>query len=115
LFPVLARRLGGAPGMREMLSAYSGTEGGQRLIRAARDLEPSQLLNIQVQLGAIDLPALVLWGMNDEYLPVDTVGKPLAALLKAPFVALSGGHFTPLDCPIEVVAAIREFLESLNY
>jgi len=34
-------------------------------------------------------------------------------LLHAPLVELPGGHFTPLDCPMEVAEALRAFLASL--
>jgi pimeloyl-ACP methyl ester carboxylesterase len=110
LFPVLARRLGKSAELREMLTSYQGAQGGLRLIRAARDLDPAQTAHISAQLRASGVPALVLWGERDEYLPVGTVGKPLAELLGARLVEVPGGHFTPLDCPAEVARALREFL-----
>lgn len=42
LVPVLARRLAKGGALREMLAAYQGEQGGLRLIRAARDLDPRQ-------------------------------------------------------------------------
>lgn len=113
LFPVLARRLGKSADMREMLTAYEGEEGGLRLIRAARDLDPRQTLNIGATLRAIGAPALVLWGEHDDFLPVDTVARPLAELLGAALIMLPGGHFTPLDCPQQVASALIDFLARL--
>jgi pimeloyl-ACP methyl ester carboxylesterase len=113
IFPVLVRRLAKGPGLRDMLAAYEGQEGGQRLIRAARDLDPHQTELIGETLSASGVPALVLWGERDEYLPVDTVARPLAELLRAALVILPGGHFTPLECPAEVAAALREFFARL--
>ncbi len=113
LHPVLARRLGKGPALREMLAAYEGEQGGLRLIRAARDLDPRQTEHIGGALRAAGVPALVLWGERDEFLPVDTVARPLADLLQAGLVLLPGGHFTPLDCPVEVAAALRSFLAGL--
>ena len=110
LFPVLARRLGGTSGMRELLAEYQGEEGGLRLIRAARDLDPRQTEHLGERLRASAVPALVLWGEADRFLPVASVARPLAALLDAPLQLLPGGHFTPLDCPGEVAAALQEFL-----
>ena len=110
LLPVLARRLGKSRIFREMLAAYEGEQGGLRLIRAARDLDPRQTEHIGDTLRASGVPALVLWGKDDEFLPIDTVARPLADLLRADLVILPGGHFSPLDCPIEVAAALREFL-----
>jgi len=110
LIPVLTRRLGKSPGMKEILTAYAGEEGGKRLIRAARDLDPSQTADIGDSLRKAAVPYLVLWGKDDRYLDIDTVGRPLAEMLNAPLTVLPGGHFTPLDCPEAVCDALLEFL-----
>jgi 2-hydroxymuconate-semialdehyde hydrolase len=110
LFPVLARRLAKGGALREILAAYEGEEGGLRLIRAARDLDPRQTVHLGEALRASGVPALVLWGERDAFLPIDTVARPLAELLGARLVLLPGGHFTPVDCPAEVASALVEFL-----
>lgn len=110
---VLIRQLGNAEAVRAMVSTYAGDEGGRRLIRAARDLDPRQTEHIGEALRNARVPALVLWGERDRYLPIDTVGRPLAALLEARLVVLPGDHFTPIDCPEEVVGALLEFLTQL--
>jgi 2-hydroxymuconate-semialdehyde hydrolase len=114
LFPVLAlaRRLGKSPALREMLSAYEGEHGGLRLIRAARDLDPRQTEQIGQSLRSSGVPALVLWGERDEFLSIDKVGRPLAELLGARLAMVPGAHFTPLDCPGEVAAALQDFLQA---
>lgn len=114
LFPVLKRRLGRSAALREMLSAYQGERGGLQLIRAARDLDPQQTAAIGAQLAAARVPAAVLWGEHDDFLPIEGVGEPLARLLGTTLIRLPGGHFTPLDCPEEAAAALRAFLESLS-
>lgn len=114
LFAVLARRLGKTPGMREMLAAYAGEDGGLRLIRAAQDLDPGQTETIGESLRGSKVPALVLWGAHDQYLPIDGVARPLAELLEAPLILLPGGHFTPLDCPEPVTEALQKFLAGLS-
>lgn len=113
LSPVLARRIGKSSDLRDMLAAYAGQAGGLRLIRAARDLDPRQTESIGEALRASGVPALVLWGEQDTFLPIATVGQPLAALLGAPLISLPGGHFTPLDCPSDVATALRTFLARL--
>jgi 2-hydroxymuconate-semialdehyde hydrolase len=113
LFPVLARRLGKSAELREMLSAYEGEQGGLRLIRAARDLDPRQTEDIGEELRSSGIPALVLWGEHDVFLPLNAVARPLAELLRADLAVLPGGHFTPIDCPEEVAAALIEFLGRL--
>jgi pimeloyl-ACP methyl ester carboxylesterase len=113
LFPVLARRIGKSGELRQMLSAYEGEQQGLRLVRAARDLDPRQTEHIGEALRASGVPALVLWGKHDAFLPLDTVARPLADLLRAALVLLPGGHFTPIDCPIEVAVELRDFLMRL--
>jgi pimeloyl-ACP methyl ester carboxylesterase len=113
LHPVLLRRLGRSEAMREMLAAYQGEEGGRRLVRAARELDPAQTAELAGALRALRVPRTVLWGERDAYLSLDGVGRPLAALLGTEVVPLPGGHFTPLDCPRELSAALLRFLRSL--
>jgi pimeloyl-ACP methyl ester carboxylesterase len=110
LFPVLVRRLGKSEALRQMFKAYEGTGGGRRLIRAARDLDSTQTAHLSEALRTSGLPALVIWGEQDAIFPVDTVARPLAALLHAKLRLVPGGHFTPLDCPNEVAAALTDFL-----
>jgi 2-hydroxymuconate-semialdehyde hydrolase len=114
LQPLLLRRLCKTDAMRAVLAAYAGEQGGLRLIRAANDLDPTQTEHIGEKLRTKRVPALVLWGEHDRYLPVDTVARPLAELLNAPVQLLPGGHFTPADCPEAVVAALRDFLPRVS-
>ena len=113
LVPVLTRRLGKSEHLRTMLAAYAGEGGGERLIRAARDLDPAQTASIGEALRASRVPSLVLWGQDDRYLDIDTVARPLAELLGARLVILPGGHFTPSDCPHEVGSAIGDFAKAV--
>ncbi|HSY05001.1 MAG TPA: alpha/beta fold hydrolase [Steroidobacteraceae bacterium] len=113
LVAVLQRRLGRSDRMRGLIDAYAGVDGGAQLIRAARDLDPGQTADIGESLRASRVAAVVLWGRDDRYLAVDTVARPLADLLDAPLVLLPGGHFTPVDCPAEVSAALCSFFATL--
>jgi 2-hydroxymuconate-semialdehyde hydrolase len=114
LHPLLRRRLCQTDAMRSVLAAYAGEQGGLRLIRAANDLDPTQTEHIGERLRSARVPALVLWGEQDHYLPVDTVARPLGELLDTPVQLLPGGHFTPADCPAAVVAALRDFLPGIS-
>ena len=109
LVPVLTRRLGKT--MREILAAYEGEEGGRRLIRAARDLDPSETADVLEELKHRRVPALVLWGDRDPFFPVDKVARPLADLLGAELRVFPGGHFLPLDAAESVSSALCAFLE----
>ncbi|PYN99962.1 MAG: hypothetical protein DMD91_11570 [Candidatus Rokuibacteriota bacterium] len=108
LVPVLARRLG--PGLREILATYDGEAGGRRLIRAAKDLDPSETAGILQELKLRQVPALVLWGERDQFFPVETIARPLADLLGADLHVFPGGHFLPLDAPEPVSSALCALL-----
>jgi pimeloyl-ACP methyl ester carboxylesterase len=110
LAPVLMRRLGKSAHLREVFAAYAGEEGGRRLIKAARDLEPQQTAGLDAALASSRVRSLVLWGQDDRYLDIDSVARPLARLLNASLAILPGGHFTPSDCPREVCEAVGEFV-----
>jgi pimeloyl-ACP methyl ester carboxylesterase len=114
LFPVLRRRLGKSEPLREMLSVWQGEREGRRLIRAANDLDPQQTLGLDEHLKSTGVPAAVLWGEHDDFLPLEEVGQRLAELLQVALVRLPGGHFTPLDCPVEVAEALCAFLRPLS-
>jgi pimeloyl-ACP methyl ester carboxylesterase len=103
LQPVLARRL---RSIRELLAAYAGEEGGKRLIHAARGLDPRDTAGITARLRATGIPIRAIWGSDDAYLPLETVGKPLADGLGARLTVLPGGHFLPLDNPEGVAAEL---------
>jgi pimeloyl-ACP methyl ester carboxylesterase len=114
LLPILSRRLDRAGRLRDSLAAYSGEEGGRKLIRAARDFDPRQTASIMEVLRGSGVPSLVLWGESDAFFPVETVARPLAELLSARLATLPGGHFLPAERPAEVAAILGAFLSSLG-
>ena len=116
LAPVLARRLRG-PGLSEewirtSLEPYSGDEGGLRLIRAARALDPRETTSRLTALAAARVPALVLWGESDRYLPIERVARPLAQLLRADLRLLPGGHFLPAEAPDAFAREVLAFAKA---
>jgi pimeloyl-ACP methyl ester carboxylesterase len=107
LQPVLARKL---RNIRPMLDAYAGEDGGRRLIRAARCLDPQETSGATARLRESGIPVRVIWASHDDYLPLETVGRPLARDLGVEPVVLEGGHFLPVDNPDGAARAIRDFL-----
>jgi len=107
LQPVLARKL---RSIRELLSAYAGEEGGRRLIHAARCLDPRQTEGITERFRSSSVAVELIWGAEDQYLPVETVARPLADALGARLVLLPGGHFLPVENPQGVADALMKCL-----
>jgi pimeloyl-ACP methyl ester carboxylesterase len=104
LQPVLTRRL---KPIRDNLTPNAGEAGGRQLIQAARCLDPSQTKGCTARLRETGVPISVIWGAQDEYLPLHTVGRPLAAELGVEPIVVDGGHFLPLDNPDGVVTALQ--------
>jgi pimeloyl-ACP methyl ester carboxylesterase len=105
LQPVLARRL---RSIRDLLAAFSGEEGGRRLIHAARCLDPRQTQGMTARLRDTGVPTRVIWGAEDAYLSAESIGRPLADALGAELAVLSGGHFLPLDNPAGLTRLLLE-------
>jgi pimeloyl-ACP methyl ester carboxylesterase len=103
LHPVLMRKL---RGIRGCLESFAGESGGRRLIHAARCLRPEETKGMTERLRASGVPVSVVWGTDDDYLPLEKVGRPLAEALGAHLHVLRGGHFLPLDNPAGVVEAL---------
>lgn len=100
--------------LRELLAPYRGQEGGVRLIRMAQSLDSRHTVAVLESLRRLRPPSVLLWGDQDQFQPVDTVARPLAALLGAELKLLPGGHFLPLDRPCEVARETARFASSLR-
>jgi pimeloyl-ACP methyl ester carboxylesterase len=105
LHPLLARKL---PVIAEVLAAFSGEEGGRRLIHAARCLDPEQTAGMTARLRQSGVPIRLIWGSDDAYFPPETAGRRLADALGVELTVLAGGHFLPLDNPEGVARAVLD-------
>ena len=90
---------------KAMAGRVGGTTGAaQARVRGTRT-------EVMSRLGALHMPALVLWGQDDALVPV-AVGRALAdALPHAHFHVLKRcGHLPTLEKPAEAAALFGEFL-----
>ena len=94
-FKAMAGRVGGAAGADQARALGTRAEATSRL-------------------GALTMPALVLWGEADTLVPV-AVGSALAAALpKARFQVLEGcGHLPTLEMPAACAASLRTLLAQI--
>jgi len=83
------------------------------LFRAARAIDGVGLAGRDADVAALDLPALVLWGEEDPFLP-PALAERLGDLLPGATVALlpGCGHFVNEDAPTTVGPLIYEYLRS---
>ncbi len=86
-------------------------QGTQRaILRLYRSSPPERLAAAGLDLGELEMPALVVWGMKDPYIPARfgrayAQALPNAQLLELP----DAGHWAWLDRP-DVIEPIVEFL-----
>jgi pimeloyl-ACP methyl ester carboxylesterase len=88
-------------------------EGTQRaILRLYRSSPPEVLAAAGAQLGELEMPALVVWGMKDPYIPARFAREYVSALPHAELVELpDAGHWPWLDRP-EVIDRVVGFLSA---
>jgi pimeloyl-ACP methyl ester carboxylesterase len=70
----------------------------------------------QVELGTLAVPALLVWGAEDELVPAAEGRAAAAAMSDATFVELPAcGHSPMEECPEDFVAAVEPFLARVAF
>jgi 3-oxoadipate enol-lactonase len=86
-------------------AAPASVAAGLRGLAARPDARP--------HLGRIEVPTLVISGRDDRVTPPDVMRPMADEIPGATFVEVPGGHFSPLERPGEVNAALAAFLNRL--
>ena len=116
LRPVLAGSVADPERMPERLVArylapYVGADGVSHLLALARALRPADVE--ELDLAAITMPALVVWGEADRWLPADLPDRLAAAIPQGRLVRIPEvGRLVPEEAPEELVSLILDFIGS---
>jgi pimeloyl-ACP methyl ester carboxylesterase len=88
-------------------------QGTQRaILRLYRSSPPDALEAAGAELGRLQMPALVVWGLKDPYIPARFGRAYAAALQRSELIELpDAGHWPWLDRP-EVIDRVVEFLSA---
>ena len=88
-------------------------EGRRTFARHLRALDAADTRAVVADLPGVRAPTQLVWGMADVFQPWARVGRRLESLLPRPHVTLLErcGHFTPLECPGPLTAAMLAFRE----
>lgn len=90
------------------MAKHLGATAGARQMRALLDYP-----GFRGDLARITCPTVVIAGRDDQRIPVAVQQQTAAQIPGAAFrVIENAGHFTPLEQPAAVSAALREWLES---
>ncbi len=93
------------------LRPFHGREGSEVFTRHLAALDARETVQLGERLGALRLPAAVVWGEHDPFLPV-ALGRRLAgAIPQATLDLVSGArHFTPEEDPRAVAGVLTSLL-----
>jgi pimeloyl-ACP methyl ester carboxylesterase len=85
-------------------------QGRRAFARHLAALDDADTRAVTPALRRLPLPAQLIWGTSDPFLPWPTVGRRLERILPSPTVVLLErcGHFTPLECPGRLVDALLD-------
>jgi pimeloyl-ACP methyl ester carboxylesterase len=76
-----------------------------------RSADPAALVAAGSRLGTLDCPALVVWGLEDPYIPASFARAYARALPRAELLEVEGAsHWPWIDRP-EIVAPVVDFVE----
>ena len=105
-----------SPGMSDAALAEYGRflateQGKQAVLDFYRTCEFTELADGPIGLGDIGVPALILWGEDDQFAPVSGAYRFKKMIPDAEMVILPGvGHFAIDDAPEASAHAIADFL-----
>jgi haloalkane dehalogenase len=95
----------------EYWKAFTSVEGRHGMLELYRSFELDELEPYQERLAALGVPALVLWGQADEFLPVDYASRFARQIPGAELVLLDGvRHFLFEDEPERCAREVTDFL-----
>lgn len=91
---------------------FSGEAGQAIWYNRVAQIDPRHTSRLESQLGPLGVPARIIWGADDTWIPLDQA-KRLQDLLGGPQlnVVKAGGHFLMEDAPEEVTRHLIDFLK----
>jgi pimeloyl-ACP methyl ester carboxylesterase len=94
-----------------LFGQWTGEEGQRLYVRNFMQLDEEHTAAVEERLASIEVPALVIWGEDDAWLNASVSARIASQIPGARRVLIQGaGHFSMLDAPGEVSAALGDFL-----
>jgi pimeloyl-ACP methyl ester carboxylesterase len=95
------------------LAPFAGPDGVGRFERVVASLDGQGLVGLEPRLAELEIPALVLWGEEDLFVPAQLAERLGDALPMATIALLPGcGHLVLDDAPETVAPLIFQYLRS---
>jgi haloalkane dehalogenase len=100
------------PALDEYWKAFTTPEGRDGMLQLYRSFDLDELKPYQEKLAALGVPTLILWGEQDEYLPLDYASRFARQIPGSELVILEGvRHFLFEDEPARCAQEVIRFLE----
>jgi len=100
------------PALDEYWKAFSTPERRRSMLELYRSFDLDELRPYQERLAALGVPTLILWGRQDEYLPLDYASRFARQIPGSKLVLLEDvRHFLYEDEPERCAAEVLGFLE----
>jgi len=89
---------------------WLGETGQIAFYRQIAQMDLKYTDEVEPRYGALRCPAQVLWGTEDQWIPIETGRRFHAMLPEARFIEAPGaGHLVQEDAPEAILAAIADF------
>lgn len=99
--------------LQEYRRPFERSDGVQRFVRIASAFDGEGLVDLEPRLAQLEIPAFVLWGEDDAFLPAHLAERLGDALPWASVALLPGcGHFLLEDAPETVAPLIVQWLRT---
>jgi pimeloyl-ACP methyl ester carboxylesterase len=99
--------------LQEYRRPFEGADGVQRFVRIVSGFDGVGLVELEPRLAELEIPAFVLWGEDDAFLPAELAERLGDALPWAAVALLPGcGHFLLEDAPETVAPMIAQWLRT---
>ncbi|PRY02721.1 alpha/beta fold hydrolase [Allonocardiopsis opalescens] len=96
-----------------LVAPWLGPAGQAAFGRQIAQADERFTAEVEDGYGRIDVPALVLWGREDRWLPASHAGRLAERLPRARVRLLDGaGHLVQEDAPARLTAALSTFLDA---
>jgi len=107
-----AHRTLAADALRIYASPWTGELGQAAFYRQIAQMDQRYTDEVQPRYGKLGCPVSILWGDEDQWIPVDR-GSELAAMIPgARFTRIPGsGHLMQEDAPEAIVSELMDFLK----
>lgn len=103
------------PAVDEYWKAFSNPESRRSMLELYRSFDLDELRPYEGRLADLGVPALVLWGQADDFLPRDYASRFAGEIPGADLVLLEGTrHFLFEDEPERCAQEVIEFLRRVS-